>query len=772
MGKKKYNQPANLILSIGRPVFNLLFSLVSLLDPIFLLLEKLPSLRLPKINLVSPLPSLRGVYSRRGNLTPLHFVSRLVAGLYKFTPPKRYLFFLLSIGVLSFVLYFEIFRDLPDPQQLSQYPSKLTTQILDRNGVLLYKIYKDENRTLVSLHDLPQHVRNAFLAAEDKDFYSHNGFSLPGLFRAFYKNLFDNKLEGGSTITQQLIKNTILTPEKTLTRKVKEVILAIKTEYLFTKDKIFEMYLNQVGFGGPAYGIQEAARQYFNLDAQDLDLSQAAFLAGLTRAPSKYSPFGDQPELATSRQHWVLQQMLKENIISEYDYNLALVQKLDFQSAKIEIRAPHFVMLVKAQLVAQLGESVVTQGGLKVYTTLDSSLQDEAQKIVTDEVSKLKRLNVTNGSALVTNPQTGEILAMIGSTDYFNLNQNGQVNLTVALRQPGSSIKPLNYALYFEKGHSPGNTIEDHPLSLRLSAGENWIPKNYDGRFHGLITLRQALASSYNIPSVLVLLQNGVTNFANFAQKLGITSWDDPARYGPSIALGSLEVKMTDLATAYSAFANQGITTPLHAITKVEKSNGENLPISSFINQENNPSNNTIVNAEDNPFTPKQNISPTTAYFISDILSDNLARTPAFGANSILNLKSAKVAVKTGTSNDLKDNWTIGYTPHFLVATWVGNNDSSPMSKVASGITGASPIWAKIFTKILEEYPEPQTFSPPENLVKVPVCILTGTLTCSGCPTRVDYFVKGTEPTTACDPADIERRLHPSPSPAISPTPL
>lgn len=755
MGKKTKHRSKNVFLLIGRPVFDFLIFSISFLGFIYLFLENLLKVKpphFPKIKFHLP------------KLTLSTFPTIIFPSL---KIKRRYLLFLVSLIGLSIFVYIEIFRGLPNPKTLSQFPSKLTTQILDRNGVLLYKIYKDENRTLISLNSLPKHVTNAFLAAEDKDFYSHNGFSLPGLLRAFYKNLFDEKQEGGSTITQQLIKNTILTNEKTLTRKIKEIILAIKTEHLFTKDTIFEMYLNQVGFGGPAYGIQEAAHQYFNLDAHDLDLAQAAFLAGLTRAPSKYSPFGEQPELAVTRQRWVLNQMARDGLISEEELNKSLAEKLNFQSAKIEIKAPHFVMLVKNILVNQLGENIVTQGGLKVYTTLDSQLQDQAQKIVTDEVNTLQRFNVYNGSALVTNPRTGEILAMVGSKDYFNLKENGQVNLTTALRQPGSSIKPLNYALYFERGFSPASIIEDKPLAIRLSSTEIWSPKNYDGRFHGTITLRQALASSYNIPSVLLLLQNGIRNFADFAQKLGITTWEDPSRFGPSMALGSLEVRMVDLATAYSTFANHGTTTPLHTILRVEKNNGDDIRISSCPNQKNNSSgDNSVVNADDTTCTAKNNISASTAYLISDILSDNTARAPAFGANSVLNIKSAKVAVKTGTSNDLKDNWTIGFTENFLVATWVGNNDNSPMSRVASGITGASPIWSKIFNTILATHSEATTLQPPENLIKVPICILTGTLTCTGCPTRVDYFLKGQEPKTACDPEDIQRRLAaPTPTP-------
>ncbi len=792
MVKKKASKTNTFLTSLGRPAFNLIIFTISLIGFILILLEKISQLknfpldyfrikikksRLPAFRL--HFPQLKLIRQAIPQTYTLNYLRKKTCGLLHWKPvslpkikfPKlRYLIFGLSTLSLTTYVYVEIFRSLPDPKILQDFPSKLTTQILDRNGVLLYKIYKDENRTLISLSSLPPHVKNAFLAAEDKDFYNHQGFSLSGLLRALYKNIFDEKMEGGSTITQQLIKNTILTSEKTITRKIKEIILAIETEHLFSKDKIFEMYLNQVGFGGPAYGIQEASRQYFDIDAQDMDLAQAAFLAGLTQAPSKYSPFGDKPELANSRQQWVLNQMYKDQLITEDELKESLNKKLVFQSAKIEIKAPHFVMLVKSILVEQLGENMVTQGGLKVFTTLDASLQDEAQKIVTFEVNSLKKLNVSNGSALVTNPKTGEVLAMVGSKDYFDLNNNGQVNITISTRQPGSSIKPLNYALYFENGHSPATVIDDRPITIHLSGQESWTPKNYDGRFHGTITLRQALGSSYNIPSVLLLAQNGTENFASFAKSLGITTWTDPARYGLSMALGSLEVKMVDLATAYSSFANEGVTTPLRTIIRVEEPTGKQLHIAGCPSNNPNLAEGTSVNAEGNTCSQKRTMSSNTAYLISDILSDNSARTPAFGRNSILNIKSAIVAVKTGTSNDLKDNWTIGYTDNFLVATWVGNNDNSPMSEIASGITGASPIWAKIFNKILETNHEPTQLIAPEDLVKVKICVLTGTLTCSGCPTRTDYFVKGTEPKSACDPEDIQRRLHPT-NPKDSPTP-
>jgi 1A family penicillin-binding protein len=774
---RDFNQSKNFLYYLGIPIFKVLLWLVFVLSFLFVFTSSLflkvlswkpnlcflkisiprlprisfPHITLPKLTIPKPNPRLPRISFPQVSFPKLQ------------TPPLLKVFFTLGILISTTFIYFQFFHNLPNPHTLSNFPSKLTTQVLDRNGKLLYKIYKDENRTLVTLNSLPAHVKNAFLAAEDKDFYKHNGFSISGVFRAFYKNIVNSKTEGGSTITQQLVKNTLLTNEKTITRKVKELILAIGVEFTFSKDQIFEMYLNQVGFGGPAYGIQEASMQYFNVDAKDLSLAQAAFLAGLPQAPSKYSPFGDQPELALSRQKLVLEQMLKTNTITEKELQDTLSQKLIFNSARIEIKAPHFVMFVKDMLTKELGENIVNQGGLIVTTTLDLDLQEKVQQIVTNEVKGLKNYHVTNGAALVTNPKTGEILAMVGSTDYFNLNNGGQVNITQALRQPGSSIKPINYALAFENGYGPGSVIEDKPFSFNLPGQAPWSPKNYDGKFHGFVTLRQALGSSYNIPSVILLSKNGIQNFANLAYKMGISSWEDTSRYGLSMALGSLEVRMTDMAEAYSSFANGGNVIPLKAVSKIEKGDGTRVYAANCINHVKNASLSTTVNANEDTCTPHKAISSSTAYLITDILSDNSARSPAFGANSILNIKKAKVAVKTGTSNDLRDNWTFGYTDDYLVSTWVGNNDNSPMSRIASGITGASPIWAKIINQILEDNPQTTASTAPENLIKIAICTLTGTLTCDGCPTKYEYFVKGTEPQTACDPNKIKEILHPTP---------
>ena len=670
-------------------------------------------------------------------------------------PDTRFVVITILISTFSYYFYVQIFAGLPSPRTLTSRSQKLTTQILDRNGQLLFKIYQDENRTPIKLASLPPYVKEAFLAIEDNGFYQHSGFSVISLLRATYHNLAKQKTEGGSTITQQLVKNALLSSEKTWQRKVKELILAIAVESIYDKDEILEMYLNEVGFGGPAYGIQEGAEQYFAVNARQLSIAQAAFLAGLPKAPSKYSPYIN-PGLALSRQNLVLSLMLKNGYLTANQFAEAVNAKLTFAPPKIEINAPHFVMYVRDLLVDQYSEELISHGGLKVTTSLDLNLQKDAETIISDELSRLTRLNVRNGALLITRPGTGEILAMVGSRNYFDLTNDGQVNLTTSLRQPGSSIKAVNYALAFEKGAKPNTTIKDEPISFNIQGVGLWTPKNYDGRFHGTLTLRQALANSYNIPAVLLLAKNGVVNMITLGQKMGITTWNEPARYGLSLTLGGAEVKMTDLATVYGTFANSGLTVPLNPIIKIESSQGKPIafdPCLSGLACVSSPS-----------------VSQETAFFISDILSDNSARAAAFGYRSVLNLSPFKTAVKTGTSNDLRDNWTIGYTPDYVVAAWVGNNDNSPMSQVASGITGASPIWSKMMRKLLESNLNNTAFATPESLVRLPICTLTGTLTCSGCPTIYEYFIKGREPKTTCKSEDVAKILEER-AKATTPTP-
>lgn len=682
MPKKYKSKNTNIFARIGLPLYRSLIAAIILLSLVLTYTySTLHSIKLPRIKY----PRLK---------------SPKISVSINYVKVSTFLAFSLFLGYSAY----QFTKSLPDPHLISNYPSKLSTKILDRNGQLLYQIYQDENRTKISLESLPDHVKYAFLAAEDKNFYKHIGFSISGLFRALYRNVFNQKIEGGSTITQQLVKNTLLTSEKTIIRKAKELVLSLKIESIYTKDQIFETYLNQVGFGGPAYGIQEAAKQYFATDAAKLTISQAAYLAGLTKAPSYYSPFGENPEEGLKRQQIILKQMFEDKFITQDQLSKSNEEKIVFNSEKISINSPHFVMYVKDMLVNQLGEKTVTQDGLIVTTTIDSSLQNKVQKIVSDEIKKLQKLHVTNGAALVVKVKTGEILSMVGSVDYFDIKNNGQVNLTTSLRQPGSSIKPLNYALSFENGKKPEQTIEDQPITIVYPNQEKWIPKNYDGRFHGTISLRQALGNSYNIPSILLLKENGPEKFAKLAKKMGINTWDNPSRYGLSMALGSLEIKMTELATAYSAFANSGISTPLKTIIKTDSSKSNNFRLSKCIYPPKiqADSDGSVLANEDNCLE-RRVISAQTANQITDILSDNNARSASFGTNSVLNIKG--VAVKTGTSNDLRDNWAIGYNHDYLVAVWVGNNDNSSMSKIASGITGASPIWSQIFKTVLSSKP-------------------------------------------------------------------
>jgi membrane peptidoglycan carboxypeptidase len=497
------------------------------------------------------------------------------------------------------------------------------------------------------------------------------------------------------------------------------------------------MYLNTVPYGGSTYGIEEASWRYFNKSARDLSLAEAALLAGLPQAPSTYTPFGSNPELAYERQAEVLRRMVEDGYISQLQADQARQEKLIFNQDRIDIQAPHFVMYVRKLLALKYGEDVVSKGGLEVRTTLDLSLQNQAQTIVSQEVVKLKNFKISNGAALVTNPKTGEILAMIGGADYYDFMHDGQVNVTIRPRQPGSSIKPLTYATAFERGKTAASLIDDAPVVYQIPGSKPYAPKNYDGRFHGKVTLREALASSYNVPAVKLLAELGVSNLIDKAELLGISTWQDRNRFGLSLTLGAGEVLMTDLATAYSTFANLGYPVNVNPFLEITNYKGEQL-------YRNNCALDTANCYQD------LKLSPKAAYLITDILSDNRARTPAFGAFSVLNIPNQQVAVKTGTTNSMKDNWTIGYTSNRLVATWVGNNDNTPMSYVASGITGASPIWNKIMLLLLDDK-NPHRFVVPENMIKVKICATTGTLPCAKCPKIVEeIFVKGTEPQNFC----------------------
>ena len=647
---------------------------------------------------------------------------------------------LISAGILvgAYEVYDIAFKDLPSVDQLATRQQSLTTKIYDRNGKLLYGIYKDQNRSLIPLSQVPQDLIHATISIEDRNFFTHRGISIRGIFRALVSNAQGgNDLQGGSTITQQLVKNTLLTPERTFKRKVREIVLAFMVEGTYSKNEILEMYFNEVGYGGSTYGVEEASETYFGKPVQKLDLAESAMIAGLPQSPTQYSPFGSTPELAYNRQHEVLQRMVEDKYITQAQADAAKTESLKFKQDKTDIQAPHFVMYIKSLLEKQYGTDVVNEGGLEVKTTLDLDTQNQAQKIVTDEVNNLARLHITNGAAVMTNPQTGEILAMVGSKDYFDFKHDGQVNVTTRPRQPGSSIKPLTYAISLEQGKTPESTILDEPTVFSSPGSPPYAPRNYDGKFHGLVTLRTALACSFNIPAVKTLAEIGIPTMIDKAQQMGITTWTDRKRFGLSLTLGGGEVLMVDMAQVYGTFATYGNTVTLNPIMEIKNSKGEVLY-----------ENICATNHQDCPAV--RTLDAKVAYQISDILSDNNARIPEFGAHSVLYIPGQQVPVKTGTTNNLKDNWTIGYTQNRLVAVWVGNNDGSPMSYVASGITGASPIWNKIIRTQLDDA-HPSSFPVPDGLIKVAVCTATNTLPCAGCPqVSEELFVPGTEPKAAC----------------------
>lgn len=619
---------------------------------------------------------------------------------------KILIFFLFFSAICGFFIWYFIFRSLPNPSELTKRKINVTTSIYDRNGVLLYQIYKDQNRTPVGFGDIPESLKLATLASEDVNFYSEHGFSLKGIIRALIANITNNDLTaGGSTITQQLVKNALLSPEKTVIRKIKELVLAIKVDAQFSKDEILNMYLNEVPYGGSAYGVEAASEQYFGKSVDQLDLAESALLAGLPKSPTTYSPFGTQPELARERQQEVLQLMVNDGFITKEQFQEAAGEKLNFKNKNTNIKAPHFVMYIRQKLVDEYGEEIVTSGGLNVITTLDMNIQKMAEESVATQVTKLRGMHVTNGAALVIDPATGEILAMVGSKDYFDMENDGNVNVTLALRPPGSSIKVVNYAYALSHGFTPASIILDAPVSFNLTGSPVYTPVNYDGKFVGNITLRGALAQSRNVPAVKVLSSYGVDHMINLGQEMGITTWNEKNTYGLSLTLGGGTTKLIDLARVYATIANYGNRPSIVTIKKITDYKGNNLPFGCD---------------GDGACDKARVVDARVAYQIISILSDNSARAAEFGQYSSLVISNhPEVAVKTGTSNSLRDNLTIGFTKNYLAAVWVGNNDNSPMSKIASGITGAAPIWNEIMSKLLAEKPA-QVWDIPTGLKQIP----------------------------------------------------
>lgn len=649
--------------------------------------------------------------------------------------------------VVGIIIYF--FTQIPSPEDLQSRFVAKSTKIYDPNGELLYDIFQEQNRTPIKFENIPQVVKEATIAIEDKDFYKHGGFDVWGILRSFYRLVIHRRIEGGgSTLTQQLVKNALLTSDQSIVRKIKELILAVQVERSYTKDQILEMYLNEIPYGGTAYGIEAAANLYFGKKASELNLAEASLLAGLPQSPSRYSPYGSQPELARVRQSEVLRRMVEDGYIKKEEADAAEEQVLTYRTSQNEIgfKAPHFVLYVKQKLEEQYDTKTVEQGGLKVITSLDYKLQEQVEKIVKDEVEKLKSAKAGNSAAVVMDPKTGEILAMAGSKDYFAPSVpegciegkdcvfEGNVNVATRERQPGSATKPITYSVGLLKGYTASYVLEDVKTEFPGGAGlASYSPVNYDGQFRGPVQVRYALANSFNIPAVKMTGLVGVKNNLELGYKMGLTTWEPTAenisRVGLSLPLGGREVRLLDLTSAFGVFANQGKRQEPISILKVNDSSGKEL-------YSYKPTDG--VNVLDNGI----------AYIISNILSDNNARVAAFGSNSVLNVPGKTVSVKTGTTDEKRDNWTIGYTPSIVTGVWVGNNDNSVMDpRIASGITGASPIWQKIMIAALKNKPN-EVPERPDNVSEVEIDALMGGLPRDGSPKRKEYYLKGTEPTS------------------------
>lgn len=668
--------------------------------------------------------------------------------------------FSILAGVFLVTLLLAIFsRDLPNPNRLLERSEELSTKIMDRNGEPIYEVYGDKHRVLVKLDSVAPSVLHATLAVEDSNFYSHQGISIKGLLRAVKNMALGGSLQSGSTLTQQVVKNTLLTQEQTITRKLKELVLSLQLENRYNKDEILQMYINETPYGGQNYGVFTAAKAYFNKEPSELTVAESAFIAGLPQSPSRYSPYSSDPQLGLDRKNYVLYLMnvrgwLDENgqrhFLNDEDYQAALDEELNFEAAGVSFKAPHFVFYVREFLADMYGEDVIEQMGLQVKTTLDLDFQQEVQDIVKAEVEASSYANVYNGALVAIDPKTSQVIAMVGSKDYFadsspegctsGITGEGSclfepnLNVTLAKRQPGSSIKPITYATLLEQGYPASSPLLDVPTTfVGADNGSDYAPVNYDGEYRGPMSLRKSLANSLNVPAVKAIQITGLQAMIKQAQKMGITTFDDPTRYGPSLTLGGGETKLLEMTNAFGVFANGGIYREPTPILEITDSRGK-----------------TLYSFRDSG--GKRALSEEVAFLISDILSDDGARSEVFGFGSLLNISGQDVAVKTGTTDDKRDNYAIGYTKDIVIGTWVGNNNNEKMGAVASGISGATPIWRKAMLKFLEnEDLEPNDFIAPESVEKYEIDELTGGKPFKDYKTRYEWFIEGTEPVTVSD---------------------
>ncbi len=600
-------------------------------------------------------------------------------------------------GIFSLWL---ISLDIPSFDSFHQRVVAESTKIYDRTGkIVLFDIHENIKRRLIPFEEISPFLKSATLAIEDDKFYEHSGVRPLAMFRAIFGNILQNKRPaGGSTITQQAIKNTLLTRDRTPTRKIKELVLALKLEQTMTKEQILTIYLNETPYGGTIYGVEEASQTFFGKTAMDVSLAEAAYIVALARAPTFYSPYGENRDRLEERKNVVLQRMLDLGYITAEEEQAAREEEVEFMDPQNGIiKAPHFVMFVRDYLIKKYGEEILTTRGYRVITTLDWDLQETAEEIIKQHAEENKQKFQAGNAALVAmDPNTGQILTMVGSVDYFDKENGGNFNVTTAHRQPGSAFKPIVYATALSKNFTPETVIFDLPTQFDTSCGRSggkcYWPSNYDGNFNGPMTLRNALGRSINIVAIKVLYLAGLKDSIEMAKRLGINSLEDWRRYGLTLVLGGGEVSLLELTGAYGVFAAEGVRNPPTALMRIEDSNG-------------------VVLEEFKP-RPERILSENVARQISDILSDDKARQPTFQPGSLLNVPGYQVATKTGTTNDYKDAWILGYTPNLVVGAWVGNNDNTPMvRRVASLI--AAPIWNNYMQKVLGTRPK-EYFQEPE----------------------------------------------------------
>lgn len=649
---------------------------------------------------------------------------------------RKRLLALLTIFVAFFALFafigiIWIGRDLPNPNQLINREVAQSTKIYDRTGEhVLYEIHGEQKRTLVSLDQIPMNVRNATIAIEDKNFYKHGGFSVWAMARTAITNVIYNRSAGGSTLTQQFIKNAVLTNEKSITRKVKELILAQQLEKKFSKDEILQMYLNEIPYGSNAYGVEAASQKYFGKDVKDLTLAQSALLASLPQSPSRYSPYGPNKDLLLGRKDYVLDLMAEQGYISEVERDNAKKEELVFQKPEASITAPHFVMYIKSLLSDKYGEQTLEQGGLKIITTIDYDKQKLADEVISEKTKDYQtKYNANNAALVAIDPKNGQVLAMVGSRDYFDDSIQGQVNVATSLRQPGSSIKPIVYASLFEKGYTPNTILYDVVTNFSTNPDQPYIPHNYNLKEYGPVSIRKALAGSLNIPAVKALYLTGVKSVIELAHTLGYSSLNEND-LGLSLVLGGGEVKLLEHTNAYSAFARDGQISDIVTILKVEDKNGKTL-------EEWQPSSKNVLTSQ-------------TARLINSVLSDNAARSFVFGEKNSLTLGDRPVAAKTGTTNDYHDAWAIGYTPSLVTGIWVGNTDNKAMKAGSDGSVLAAPLWKAFMSGALSGTPV-ESFKEPST-DKTGKAVIDGELPISG-TTPID--TRTGKPASANTPAEF-----------------